>query len=137
MARDNSYSTKKKSSILHFFEDNPDQEVGVHEVHDFLTNQNMEMNLTTVYRNLDKLVEQGIVIKSVHGKKEQATYRYLKGREGCSQHLHLKCTRCGMIMHLDCEFMREIAEHIQVDHGFLIDCRESYIAGLCAGCRQA
>lgn len=136
MARDNSYSTKKKASIMQYFENNPDKEVGVHDLYEYLMEQELEMNLTTVYRNLDKLVEQGVVVRSVHGKKDQATYRYLKGREGCSHHLHLKCKNCGYIMHLDCGFMKEIAKHIEGDHGFMIDCKESYITGLCAQCSE-
>lgn len=35
----------------------------------------------------------------------------------CEEHLHLQCVKCGKIIHLECEFMDEISEHILKDHG--------------------
>lgn len=37
---------------------------------------------------------------------------------------------------LDCGFMDEIAEHIQKDHGFQLQCKNSILYGICKDCRQ-
>lgn len=130
------YSTEKRAWILKYFEEHQDREVCVNDILRFLEKNGINVNITTIYRNLDKLIEQGMVLKTVHGKKEQATFQYIKGKEGCCQHLHMKCKLCGKIWHLDCGFMKEIASHIGEEHGFVIDCKESYIAGVCRSCNQ-
>lgn len=135
MARDHGYSTKKRTYILNYFAEHPDREIGVNELHSYLLENEQEANVTTIYRYLDRLVDQGIVFKTVHGSKTQATYHYMDGKEECCRHLHLKCKVCGKIQHLDCGFMEEIVEHISGDHGFDIDCRDSYLAGICRECR--
>ncbi len=135
MARETGYATKRRAWILQYLEENQDKDICVNDIYDFLKENDVEVNVTTIYRYLDKLVEQGVVLKTVHGKKEQATYQYMNGKEGCCHHLHMKCRKCGKIEHLDCGFMSEIIEHIGKQHGFMIDCKESYIAGLCSSCR--
>lgn len=136
MSAEIGYATKKRAWIIKYFAQNPDRDICVNEIYEYLNENGMDMNITTIYRNIDKLVEQGVVLKTVHGKKEQATYQYMKGKEGCIHHLHMKCEKCGRILHLDCGFMSEIVEHIGNEHGFMIDCRNSYIAGLCKECRE-
>ena len=45
------------------------------------------------------------------------------------------CVKCGKILHLDCEFMKEISEHIQKDHGFSLQCKNSILYGICRECQ--
>lgn len=137
MAEKMGYSTKKRAWILQYFSENPDKDVCVNDIYEFLLENDIEINVTTIYRYLDKLVEQGIVLKTIHGKKEQATFQYMNGKEECCHHLHMKCQKCGRILHLDCGFMSEIVEHIGKGHGFVINCKDSYIAGVCRECSQA
>ena len=59
---------------------------------------------------------------------------YLEDGHHCEQHLHLQCTKCGRIFHLECDFMGEIAMHIQREHGFYIECKKSIIYGICKDC---
>ena len=130
------YSTQKRTWIIRYFEQNPDKEICVNDIHRFLLENDIQTNITTIYRYLEQLVEQGTVLKSVNGMKEMATFRYMNGKQGCCDHLHLKCLKCGKIQHRDCGFMDEIARHIGLEHGFVIDCKASYLAGLCNDCRQ-
>ena len=46
-----------------------------------------------------------------------------------------ECVKCGKILHLDCEFMKEISEHIQKDHGFSLQCKNSILYGICRECQ--
>ena len=94
------------------------------------------MNITTIYRYLDKLAKEGTVMKYVAEKGSQAVYQYVEMGHHCEEHLHLKCVSCGCIIHLECAFMDEIAEHILKDHGFTLQCKNSIIYGLCRECRK-
>lgn len=94
------------------------------------------MNITTIYRYLDKLAKEGTVMKYVAEKGSQAVYQYVEMGHHCEEHLHLKCVSCGCIIHLECAFMDEIAEHVLKDHGFTLQCKNSIIYGLCRECRK-
>ena len=50
------------------------------------------------------------------------------------EHLHLKCTRCGRLFHLDCDFMDELRQHLLEEHGFLLQCSGDLLHGLCQEC---
>ena len=50
-------------------------------------------------------------------------------------HLHLKCVKCGKIIHLECHFMEEISHHIEESHGFTLQCKNSILYGVCKECK--
>ena len=131
-----SYSTTTRKKIHDYLEQNSDRTVTVADIDTYLKELNSEVNLTTIYRYLDKLAKEGIVIKYVAEKGSQATYQYVEKGHHCEEHLHLKCVSCGCIIHLECGFMDEIAEHILKDHGFELQCKNSMIYGLCRECRE-
>ena len=85
---------------------------------------------------LDKLATDGTVMKYVAEAGGKAVYQYVELGQHCDEHLHLKCVKCGCIIHLDCGFMDEIAEHIQKDHGFQLQCKNSILYGICKDCRR-
>lgn len=135
-SRSDGYLTKRREQILRFLAANEDREVGVNEINDFLATQSLQANVSTIYRYLNRLVVRGAVIKTVHGRNGQATFQYIEGKRGCCSHLHLKCRKCGRILHLDCVYMQDVLKHIKSDHGFVVDCPNSFLTGLCRGCAE-
>ena len=47
----------------------------------------------------------------------------------------MMCSRCGNLMHVDCELMRVMSDHLMKDHGFALDPRETILVGVCEKCR--
>lgn len=133
---ENSYATASRKKILGFLEENRDRTVTAADIDAYLKEQNSEVNMTTIYRYLDKLTKDGKIIKYVAEKGSQAAYQYVEQGHHCDEHLHLKCVCCGRIIHLECDFMHEISEHIQKDHGFELQCRNSILYGVCKDCRK-
>lgn len=131
----NSYTTASRTKILDFLKTNCDRTVNVNDIQQYLIECDHEVNITTIYRYLDKLSQEGTVMKYVAEKGNQAVYQYVELGHHCEEHLHLQCVKCGAIVHLECDFMREIAEHVEKDHGFMIQCKNSIIYGLCQKCR--
>lgn len=129
-----SYSTASRKNILEFLENNTDKTVTVNDISEYLISRDCPVNITTIYRYLDKLVKEEKVIKYVAEKGKQATYQYVEQGHNCTEHLHLQCISCGSIIHLECEFMSEIAKHVKKDHGFVIQCQNSIIYGICGNC---
>ena len=133
---ENGYKTENRKKILEYLVNHPDTTVSVKEIHTYMQEHQSAVNLTTIYRYLDKLEKEGKVIRYVSEKGDKTTYQYVSCDSHCDEHLHLKCLKCGKIIHLDCQFMSEIAEHISSHHKFDIQCKNSIIYGICDDCRS-
>ena len=72
----------------------------------------VKVNTTTVYRYLDKLCAEHVVIKYPDLNSDKAVFQFAGEEKKCTDHLHLKCIRCGKVVHLDCDFMDELKEHL-------------------------
>ena len=132
----NGYNTAARSRILGILKENRDRTVNANDIFKVLNEGGNEVNITTIYRYLDKLTESGQVMKYVAENGTRAVYQYVDHEHHCEEHLHLQCTRCGAIIHLDCSFMDEIAEHVNIEHGFQIQCKNSIIYGVCRNCLE-
>jgi Fur family ferric uptake transcriptional regulator len=136
MTTGSGYATASRKKILDYLKNNSERTVTVADVDRYLKENDSEVNLTTIYRYLDKLEKEGAVIKYVTEKGSQASYQYVEAGHQCDAHLHLKCVKCGSIIHLECAFMNEISEHILKDHGFRLQCKNSILYGTCKACRE-
>ncbi|MCC8140456.1 MAG: transcriptional repressor [Lachnospiraceae bacterium] len=136
MAGGTSYATVSRRKILEILKENRDRTLTVSEIGELLKKQGAPVNITTIYRYLDRLEEDGTVLRYPSEQNGKALYQYAGQDRHCRDHLHMKCVKCGRIYHLDCDFMEEIAEHIQKDHGFSLQCRNSILYGVCRNCSR-
>lgn len=134
MAKTGSYQTKARQMILKYLQENQDTSVSVVSIIEYLRANETNTNISTVYRYLDKLVEEQVVFKYMNDNGEKAVYQYIEKNRNCHEHLHLKCIRCGKVSHLDCDFMTHLNEHIMQDHGFQVECSKSILYGYCKNC---
>ncbi len=130
------YATANRKKILDFLKENHNRTLTVADIDAYLKSCNSEVNITTIYRYLDKLEKEGTVMKYVAEKGSQATYQYVEHGHNCEDHLHLQCVKCGQVIHLECHFMHEILEHVEKEHGFMMQCKNSIIYGMCNTCRS-
>ncbi|MCQ2548207.1 MAG: transcriptional repressor [Clostridia bacterium] len=131
------YKTDNKNRILEFLKSNEDRALSVSDINEHLEKDGHKVNQTTIYRFLDKLEDQGKLIKfSASENGGKAKYQLAKLDEDCHEHLHLQCKICGKVEHFDCSFMDEIQDHIMKDHGFTMNCMDSIIYGTCRECMR-
>lgn len=130
------YATANRKKILDFLKDNQNRTLTVTDIDMYLKSCDSEVNITTIYRYLDKLEKEGTVIKYVAEKGSQATYQFVGAEHNCEEHLHLQCVKCGQVIHLECHFMHEILEHVEHEHGFVMQCKNSIVYGTCKECRK-
>ena len=117
-----SYATASRRKILEYLKNSNDHTVTAADVDEYLKqsgNEEVKMEM----------------IKYVAEKGCQAAYQYVEPGRGCEQHLHLKCVKCGKIIHLECHFMEEISHHIEESHGFTLQCKNSILYGVCKECK--
>ncbi|MGI6005278.1 MAG: Fur family transcriptional regulator [Christensenellales bacterium] len=128
-----SYNTKQKNLILSCLRENGDRHVTVETIMDYLKNRGETVGQTTVYRNLDKLVRDGAVIKFTAPQGMHACYQYLEPGEHPDCY-HLICTSCGHMTHLDCRHINVFTAHMQQEHGFHLDSARTVLYGRCERC---
>jgi Fur family ferric uptake transcriptional regulator len=130
------YKTKNREYILDALSNNLNTTLSADNIFDYLKSKDKDMNITTIYRNLEKLANENLVLKfpSADGNK---TFYQLKCHDYTHEdHLHLQCTNCGKVIHLDCDFMQSFVDHVKDDHQFDLTCGNSILFGLCDKCKK-
>jgi len=87
------------------------------------------VTLSTVYRTLSALEEIG-VLDHTHLGHGRAVYHLVE-----SEHQHLFCERCGVVIELPPRKLDAFARMLERDFDFELDRRHFAIGGLCEGCR--
>lgn len=132
---DISYNTKQKKLIEKVLTRNPEVQFTCEDVALLLKTEGTPVGKTTVYRYLENLSKTGRVRKSQSLDGKSSVYQYIDDGLDCEGHLHLRCTSCGRLFHLGCEFMSGVGEHIRMHHNFIIDNSKTVIYGICESCR--
>lgn len=130
MARSETYNTKQKERILNVIKSKK-QEFTIKDIYNEL---NGEVGLTTIYRLIDKLVNDSVINKYI-SKDNITYYQYLKKCEEIN-HFYLKCDNCGDLVHIDCDCIVELSSHILNNHKFKPNRDHIIINGLCEKCMK-
>ncbi len=128
------YRTRQQEALEKYFRINPDVCVTADEIYLYFMNSGEKIGKATIYRSLDRMVESGEVKKFISDSGDGAMYQLIDGTGGCDRHFHLKCVRCGRVIHMDCKFMDEFERHIMDHHHFRVDNGRTIIYGLCGNC---
>jgi Fur family ferric uptake transcriptional regulator len=96
----------------------------------------VKVNITTIYRNLDKLEKEGIINKFPASDSHKALYQIIRHDLKNEEHLHMQCSHCGKVIHLDCDYMTNFIQHLKDHHQFDLTCDKSILFGLCDDCKN-
>lgn len=128
------YKTKVVQLLEDYIQNSHDKCFHAHDAYDYIFQKGIKVNISTIYRNLEQLVEDEKIIKYKSGNNNVWMYRINQKLSQCHEHLHLQCKECGKIIHLSKESMQEIAYILEKNYHFFIDCDISTIGGLCKTC---
>jgi Fur family ferric uptake transcriptional regulator len=127
------YKTKQRELILNYLKENKNHHVVADDIAEHLKIQGNAVGKSTVYRYLDRLVNDGIVKKYFTEEGKSACYQYSENNN-CNHHYHFKCTECGCLFHVECSHLDDMGEHIYQSHKFKIDLCKTVIYGICEKC---
>ncbi|EUB16257.1 ferric uptake regulator family protein [Shuttleworthella sp. MSX8B] len=131
------YQTRQRRQLIDYMKSTGGKHFTASDVVRYCKEQELGIGMTTVYRQLDKLVSEGLVRKYLIDEKTAACFEYLGDQsKSCREHYHLKCESCGRLMHLDCQMIDAFVEHILDHHGFAINPARTTFFGLCQECRS-
>lgn len=127
------YKTGPRRRLLELLEKHRDRQLSAEQIVSAVSDEGGEISLSAVYRNLERLEQEGMVRRSASEGGRKAVYQYIGG--DCAEHLHLQCTGCGSVIHLDHETTEALCNAARVCDGFSIDEKKTVLYGRCKKCR--
>ena len=128
------YNTKQRNYMIDFLEKNTDKQMTASYIADSLLEKGV--GKSTSFRQIKELLSEGVLLR-YRGEGKNVVYQYAGKNRGCDKHFHLKCVDCGRVVHLYCDHIDELKEHITKDHDFLISPMNSPLYGVCGECRRS
>ncbi len=125
------YRTNQRNCLLNFLKENSEHAFTIEEIADALSAD--EIGKSTVYRLMTKLVDENLVHRTVKGNSRSFVYQFIS-EEKCENHLHMKCTDCGKVYHLDSGVTSIIQNNVKSNAGFEID-SHTVLLGKCGECK--
>ena len=128
------YNSKRQEMIKEYLIKNSNKHISAFDIYEYFSKQNTQIGLTTIYRQLDKLVNDGFVNKYIIDSQSPACFEYIKDDCKCDNCYHMKCEKCGTIIHLECHEVDNISKYLFSDHNFKLDTKRTVFYGLCEKC---
>lgn len=122
-------STPQRLAILHVLDD-VRSHLTLSEILSQVQGRVPGINESTVYRTLDLLVREGLVLET-HLGSGQIVYEVAH-----SNHHHLLCRKCGREEVIRGEELADLYAHFERHTGFLIDSVHMTFFGLCPDCQK-
>lgn len=133
------YKTRQMAELLAFLKSVQGSHVTVSDICDHFQNEGIAVGTTTVYRNLEKMVSEGLVAKYVVDGVSSACFEYIGEKENCVFPVcyHCKCERCGKLIHLQCNEVESLRQHLMEQHGFEMNALRTVFYGICEECGKS
>ncbi|MBR3942389.1 MAG: transcriptional repressor [Clostridia bacterium] len=126
------YKTKQSEAILEYMEGRKGQYVTAAELTAYFKGQRQAVSETTVYRQLERLTNQGVLHKySIEGRG-CACYKLAHKEEP----FLLQCEKCGDLVRFRCKDLEKVYQHFNEAHSFRINPHKTVFYGCCDKCRE-
>lgn len=130
------YKTKQLTELLSFLQSVQGRHVTVNDICKHFSDKGITIGTTTVYRQLERMVQQGLVAKYKVDATSSACFEYIGNHtDGESACLHCKCECCGKLIHLHCDEAMKLGRHMLKHHDFQINPLRTVFYGMCSSCR--
>lgn len=137
MKRPANYNTRQREAILEYLRSLKGTHITAAQIVGHFQKERVKIGRPTVYRHLDSFVESGQVRKYTTDGVTGACYQFTGNTEGCHEHFHLKCEDCGVLLHLECDLLGDIEQHVLEEHAFKLNALKTVFYGKCKTCLQA
>ncbi|MBR6071415.1 MAG: transcriptional repressor [Acholeplasmatales bacterium] len=128
------YNTKPKEYILSFLKNHKNKRFSVKEMYDSIIGEGYNINLATIYRNVNTLENEGVLLRHQGNDTNYCTYQYVENSD-CLAHFHFECIKCGKVSHLGAKETNDFLRLIKNKLYFTVEPQNTYIRGLCNQCK--
>lgn len=131
------YKTKQRDILLSFFRSKPGEHITANDVCEHFKEQGAPIGQSTIYRQLESLVDEGIINKYIIDGNSPACFEYVGEDDHVDTEVcfHCKCEKCGKLIHMHCEELEGIQEHMLSEHHFKINPTRTVFYGICEECQ--
>jgi Fur family ferric uptake transcriptional regulator len=107
-----------------------DHHLSAEEIYEQVQTRTRYINIATIYRTLDLLVDEGLVsrIDIGDGRVLHATWQH-------GPHIHLVCRGCGCVIEADQHLLEPMGDLVREQYGFSPDLQHTSFLGLCEDCQ--
>jgi len=133
------YKTEQKKILLDFMLNNRETPLTIEELIALMQSSDSNSCVpgrSTIYRLMNKLVEDGTVKRFVQGNSRHFYYQIVSS-EHCHHHIHMKCTSCGKLYHMDDEDSKQLLGAVLKNTHFKVNQEETTLYGTCDTCDVA
>ena len=133
------YRTKQRDTLLAYLETVKGKHVTVNDISMHFKSRGETIGQTTIYRHLEKMVDEGLVSKYIIDAGTPACFEYVAPEESCHHDMcfHCKCEKCGKLIHMQCEELEGIGQHLLEHHRFALNSKRTVFYGICDECSKA
>lgn len=129
------YKTKQQLAIKQYLELQKDGYVTVSQIEKYLKENNCGVGLTTIYRHLEKMEQDGVVARLNVDGQPGACFQYVENGEA-ENCFYIKCEKCGEVAKMECHHLSELYSHVEDDHHFKINSKRTVFYGKCQKCEN-
>ncbi len=133
------YQTEQKKRLISYMREHKNRQFSAEQLSELLSQdifaEGKVPGKSTVYRLVSDLTKEGVLRRFPKNEGRGWLYQYHQMSDCCG-HLHLKCNRCGKLLHLECGMSKELLTHIEKVHAFEVDNNATVLYGLCASCKN-
>jgi Fur family ferric uptake transcriptional regulator len=125
----NQRSTEQRQLIKAILE-HADRHLDADEIYEQARQHSSSISLSTIYRNLQRFKELGLVDEHQFGNRRcyEVTPQH--------KHHHLVCLGCGRVFEFRCTATGRLKSRISKEEGFLVTEAEVCLTGYCPECQQ-
>lgn len=124
--------TNQRSEIYNVFLKHRGSHLSTEEVFEYVSKENPEIGIATVYRTL-QLFEELDVLYKISFDDGVARYE-IKANDAAHRHHHLICLDCGKVLEVKLDLLDSLEEEIESEEGFKIVDHNLKFYGYCKEC---
>lgn len=128
------YKTKQRNELETYLAKKRGQHITVGEIAEHFKLAGHPIGVTTIYRHLEKMVDEGTVNKYTIDNNSPACFEYIGENSHSDVCFHYKCEVCGKLVHLRCEEFKELEKHLLMHHSFVLNPMRTVFYGMCKEC---
>ena len=133
------YKTKQRECLIAYLKTIPGQHFTAADICEYFKTRGKPIGQSTVYRQLEQLVDEGILNKYNLSSNGPACFEFMEEDRHCGEEIcfHCKCEKCGRLIHLHCDDLIGIRSHLLKEHHFTLDPYRTVFYGICEECRNS
>jgi Fur family ferric uptake transcriptional regulator len=128
-------NTKQKKLIIDCLKGCGGAHLTVEEIYDLIRENDNQISIATVYRNL-RMLEERAIVKKIYVADDALAFYELSENNVPHSHHHLICRQCGAIIDFEADLLESLEKMIEETKDFSIKDHRVVFYGICSDCKK-